>query len=291
MAVLGHTIALLAFPKNLPYNGLMAKFFGLDIPSGLEDAFNAIVSVVEGNSALNFKHRPSGKSIVRRSGLAAQSLFVLWQSLYDGFDSTRKGKWTDYWGTLPFGPHSGSNGWPGSGFSAFVYVNAPRYKAGEDLLLDPPAGYGPELITNGGFDGNADGWVLDYGDNPFSYTDHGVLVSTDDLADAYLRQTIEPLTAPNTFHLEFDMSVLRTGSDDTLYTKIDVDSAAGGEGYPYFFNGHWPDLDGVLRHYSYDGFLDGEGTDEGSTLEFKFVSDEIDAWDIFITNVSLKQVL
>lgn len=280
-----------AFLKIRPYNGLMAKFFGLDVPEGLAPLYFYIVNVVEGNASLNYKNRPSGKVAEKRKRLAGVSLFTFWESLWDGFDGSRKSAWTTYWGTLPFGSHSGAGGWPGSGYSAFVYVNAPRYRNGEDLLLDPPAGLGPELLLNPDFDGNADHWYFDYGDNQFVYDDHSIKLSTFDLIDAYVRQEIMPLVAPATFRLQLDMSVQRVGDDDNLYYNFNVDSSAGGEGYPQFSDGIWPDLDGVLRHYSWDGFLDGEGPDEGSTLTLDFFSDEIDAWEIVITNVSLKKVL
>lgn len=147
----------------------MVRIYGLDIPSGLEDAFYKIFATFREETAAFYRYSPSKGDSKKKLQRNIRSLFVLWQSLYDGFDSGRKSAWTTYWGTLPFGSHSGGGGWPGSGFSAFVYLNAPLYKAGMDLMLDPPSG--GDLITNGIFDGNADGWNLDGGTPVFYYTD------------------------------------------------------------------------------------------------------------------------
>lgn len=136
----------------------MAKIFGINIPAGWEDLFNlifrqqspALLNVL--NTAAPIKRRSSYSALVLRS------YFVMWQSLYDSFDSARRHSWDLYWLTLPFGSHSGANGWPGSGYSAFIYCNAPRYKAGLSLFFDPP--YGVECLQNIDFSQGANFWEL-----------------------------------------------------------------------------------------------------------------------------------
>jgi hypothetical protein len=120
---------------------VMAKILGLDIPAGLEDAYFKIVQFANGSTQnqINFKNTMLSRQKI--SNLANRSLFVLWQDLYNGFTQLRKTAWNEYWATLPFGSLGGPDYWPGSGYSAFVYLNAPRYRAGEDLLLDPPVPY------------------------------------------------------------------------------------------------------------------------------------------------------
>lgn len=139
----------------------MALFDGLDIPPELETLFNALLSLGNNSSSLGKRPVVSSGDTLKKRVLNNRSLFILWKSLYDGFDSTRKGAWQLYWATLPFGSHSGSNGWPGSGYSAFVYVNAPIYKVGGDLQLDPPT---INIVVNGGFSPTPDPW--DFDDEP-----------------------------------------------------------------------------------------------------------------------------
>lgn len=152
----------------------MPTFLDLDIPVGLEDLWNKIFRPID-VEITNFLS--SQIPVKRKSGymaLVLRSFFVMWQSLYNSFSVGRRASWNAYWLTLPFGSHSGTNGWPGSGFSAFIYANAPRYKLGLDLLLDPPGGFGDELLVNGNFTGNdigwdhiGDGWL--YGNNRESH--------------------------------------------------------------------------------------------------------------------------
>jgi hypothetical protein len=93
--------------------------------------------------------------------LIGRSLFVKFKYLWEVFDVERRARWTAYWGTLPFSSHSGLGQWPGSGYSAFVYVNAPRYKNEQDLLIDPP-GY-LNLCVNGDLHLGVEGWFLGNG--------------------------------------------------------------------------------------------------------------------------------
>lgn len=264
----------------------MARITDLDIPSGLEDLYNYVLSVLFDATAAGFKKRPSAGDAKKRAIRRGQSLFLLWQSLYDGFDGTRKGKWTTYWGTLPFGGHTGAGGWPGSGYSAFVYVNAPRYKNGEDLLLDPPGGYGPELILNGDFAGNADNWILDAGDDAFLYADGVVYVDYPALNDAYLQQVL-PLDNEANFHLTFNAAI-DTDTPGDFLMPLDIVSANGGTGFP-----HIADLEpngGVLTPYEFDFFCYLDDPDDTKTLQFAVLAGAVQV-TVTIDDVSLKQIL
>lgn len=116
----------------------MAWIDSLDIPAGLEYAWSKLFQFA--SAVLQNKIVVQPRTVSRRkyTGLLARSLIILWQPLYDSFSSGRRASWDVFWSTLPFGSHAGANGWPGSGFSAFIYINAPRYKFGYSLLLDPP---------------------------------------------------------------------------------------------------------------------------------------------------------
>ncbi len=139
----------------------MAKVPSLDIPSGLEEAYFKIVqfgSNLTQDTILLKRSSPARKNYYK---VGNHSLFVLWQDLYNGLSSARHIAWTAYWGTLPFGDHSGLSQYPGSGYSAFIYANAPRYQLGLDPLLDPPAF--PELLYNPNFLTALGHWSLDDG--------------------------------------------------------------------------------------------------------------------------------
>lgn len=127
----------------------------IDIPAGLEDAYHRVVSYLGGNNPDTIILRKGSPAKQNFYLFSDRSLFVKWKSIWADFDAPRKLSWSDYWESLPFSPHSGQNGWPGSGYSAFVYINAPRYKANLDLLLDPPVS---NLIYNGDFSLGDDGW-------------------------------------------------------------------------------------------------------------------------------------
>jgi hypothetical protein len=136
----------------------MVRIIGLEIPQGLEDFFWEVVFGIQGKQTFTIGMKRQLDSRIRTYKIIERSLFVKWQSLYNSFTSTRRHNWDEYWATLPFGSLGGPDYWPGSGYSAFVYVNAPRYKAGLDLILDAPL-Y-PELVYNGNFDVDLSGWVL-----------------------------------------------------------------------------------------------------------------------------------
>ena len=110
----------------------------INVPPGLEEAFAGVVALLGGNNPntiISTKPSPEKKNFKR---VADRSLFRLWQISYNDLTPTMKQLWTDYWITLPFGTHAGNNGYPGSGYSAFVHINAPRYQAGLPPLLTPP---------------------------------------------------------------------------------------------------------------------------------------------------------
>jgi hypothetical protein len=116
----------------------MARIFGLDIPSGLiEQFYNALTLKPSGEAESLGKRRPT-VSYATAETVGSRSLFRIFEPTWDTFLQDRRNRWASYWTSLPFGTHSGSGGWPGSGFSAFTYLNAPRWRAGLPLLLEPP---------------------------------------------------------------------------------------------------------------------------------------------------------
>lgn len=135
----------------------MVKIFGLDIPSGLEDLFFKIFQFGNNTTQTTIVGRTGFVTRAKKISWNTRSLFVRWASLYDGLTGGRHNAWTAYWISLPFSSHLGAGGWPGSGFSAFVYVNAPRLKAGLDLLLDPPTGV---VLYEEFFDSGVGTWEL-----------------------------------------------------------------------------------------------------------------------------------
>lgn len=110
----------------------------LSIPSGLEEAYMKVVQFGSASAQNVILKRRSSPARARFFYVGNRSLFIRWQSLYDSFTVTRRGHWTTFWESLPFGNHAGLNGYPGSGYSAFIYINAPRYEKGLSLLLEPP---------------------------------------------------------------------------------------------------------------------------------------------------------
>jgi len=218
---------------------------GPDVPAGLESIFNPLLSYTFGLTSLGYRFSPSSASANRRMSWISRSLFVLWEPIWDGFAGPRRAAWTAYWETLPFGSHSGAGGWPGTGYSAFVYVNAPRKRAGLDLLLDPP---GLELIFNGNFDGNSDGWSLvnfEYGDHDLRHI--GVLDYSnadssffflENLASYRLRWTCESDGDDNSiFSLDEGLNVgfsFSFGVTDGLQSFDEVVENTGGSSGDFF---------------------------------------------------------
>lgn len=135
----------------------MALFDTLDIPDALLDLWNAIFAVGNSGTTLGYRYSPSSRSPARRTALSVRSLLVILQPIWYDLTGAQYDAWEAYWSTLPFGPHSGLNGWPGSGFSAFVYENAKCYRAGLDWMLWPPT---YNMVYNGDFALGSSGWTL-----------------------------------------------------------------------------------------------------------------------------------
>lgn len=117
----------------------MAKLVGWSVPEYLIPAWQRLGKITLGIDSDTLRLNYPTLSYGKKKQLKDYSLFVLWEPLWATFDSTRRIAWQTFWG-----------GWPGSGYSSFVQINAPRYKAGLDLLLDPPS-LGPEILLNGTF--------------------------------------------------------------------------------------------------------------------------------------------
>lgn len=175
--------------------------FGLDIPDGLEQLFaNVVQLAVSGENYIAGLTLPAS-SFPKKQILRGRSIFVALAPTYDGLSDDRKSAWTTYWATLPFGTHSGAGGWPGSGFSAFSYVNAPLYVTGADLILDAP-GFGGELVLNPAFVTDDSNWT----ENGWSWLP-GVFTAVAADEDASIQgalATLATVFATRTFHLEFE---------------------------------------------------------------------------------------
>ena len=175
----------------------MIKFDFLEIISGLEADFWKIFTPREFDQFSGIYLMDKEASRPKKSKLALQSLFVLWESLYNSFDNSRRLRWTNYWITLPFSSHLGLHGYPGSGYSGFVYLNAPRYKLGLDLMLDPPTPF-IELILNGDFSMGSTNWTfsaVSFVSNEARFSNHGTL------------SQYRNLVLNGTYRLEFDIVI------------------------------------------------------------------------------------
>lgn len=164
----------------------MAKILGLDIPDGLENLFRAALQLKPNGDVDGIGLTLPKSTFRKKQDLRGRSLFIALESTWRGFDSTRRNAWQSYWETLPFGSHSGSNGWPGSGYSAFVYVNAPRIKANLDLLLDPPLS--SQLLLDPDLTGEGDLWTLE----GFEYTSPGIITTGTESFPQFF-QSIQPI--------------------------------------------------------------------------------------------------
>jgi len=131
----------------------MPTIFGLDIPPGLEGLYYAIFGYP--NSAnpnvirVNNTHVPR----IRKSSLIGISFLHYCEPFFTALTQTVKDLFTDYWGELPFGTHTGAGNWPGSGFSAFVYYNRQRPKNTFPLFLEPPFNFSCNLAYGFGATG------------------------------------------------------------------------------------------------------------------------------------------
>ena len=143
--------ALVPLQFLLRYNKrAMAILDSLNIPAGLEELWQKVLALKPNNLTLGVSLTSSQQHYAKKKRTAGRSYIPIFAPTYDALTLTQKTNWAAYWVGLPFGDHVGANGWPGSGFSAFLYVNAPRYKIGQDLLLDAPGTDG-NLIPNSNF--------------------------------------------------------------------------------------------------------------------------------------------
>lgn len=281
----------------------MAKIFGLEIPDGLENLFARVLQL-KPNGEVNGIGLTLPKTTYRKNTvLRGQSLFVGLESYWDSLNGTQKSGWTDYWESLDFSSHSGAGGWPGSGYSAFVYFNAPRVRDGLDIQLDPPAALGPDIIVNGGFDGTGYPWELNYDLPIFTWDDGIVYAEADEFDDGQVRQNVgawQQEGDAQDWRLEFDMRIV-VGAGGSLGFRATMDDSNGGEGYPTFFpespapfNG-WvtfePGDTGWL-HYSTDAHLGtNDPSDSTGTLCFIFAAFEYSHQEVYLDNISLRQIL
>lgn len=176
----------------------MAKLFTLSIPPGMETAFANVFALKPNLNVLGLSKTLPSQTFARAQITASRSLMVLWAPLFDSFTSTRRAAWDAYWGS-----------WPGSGFSAFIQVNAPLYRLSQPLLYDPP---GVNLVPNGNFNGNANDWSL----TNFVYSKNGLSVpDITSTASAY----------GGTFHLDdganYQVSFILSGAGNRQEVSVD----------------------------------------------------------------------
>lgn len=188
----------------------MVKFDELDIISGLEQAFFNIWQLNNKDTALAMYGKRTSPARKNFSRVGSRSYFVQLQSLYDSFTTMRRSAWDAYWATLPFGSHAGANGYPGSGYSAFIYVNAPLWKVGDDLILDPPMI--DNLLVNGTFDGTLDPWYVGDG---WLYGDDFVYINPGDWGGVPLGQELPSLIDGASYHIKYDVRLNANNFENT----------------------------------------------------------------------------
>lgn len=268
----------------------MAKILGLDIPSGLEDLFQkALTSRVLGGVLSLMRHRP-GVSQQTKYIITGYSLFQKWEYIWDEFLPLRREAWQNYWASLPFGSHEGENGWPGSGYSAFIYVNAPRYQSGLDLLLDPPNVLGTELIPNANFPLNLTGWDFSSSFSAYEWQSPGVVAfapNSEDFDNVDITMDSSTFTpSEGEFHCEVKYLIPPGNiARDFRLTFIDeVDS---------FEVVDWGDVDliddGEWHIVGHDFAIDAETTTPSFVRAMFSVQDSTD--DVFIDYISLKKYI
>lgn len=188
----------------------MVKFEELDIISGLEEAFFRIWQLNDKATALAMYAKKTSPARKNFSRVGSRSYFVQLQSLYNSFTSLRRSAWDAYWNTLPFGSHAGANGYPGSGYSAFIYINAPLWKAGDDLILDPPLV--TNMLINGTFDGTLDPWATGDG---WLFGDDFVYINPGDWGGVPLYQYVDGGTDGVSYKIKYDVRLNARNFEDT----------------------------------------------------------------------------
>lgn len=136
----------------------MVQFDSLDIIPGLEEAFFDIVQWADQALGVKLNSKRTKVARANRAMYRNRSYFLRFQYIYNHYPQVIKDAWTAYWLTLPYGDHHGGNGWPGSGFSAFIAANHVSIRDFNTWHNVPPMEI--ELLTNGDFVGSAAGWTL-----------------------------------------------------------------------------------------------------------------------------------
>lgn len=175
----------------------------LDIPSGLEEAYFKVVQFARASTQNRIILRRSSPARKNYYKVALRSLFVQLAPGYDLLADYRHVNWTIYWLTLPFGNHIGSNGWPGSGFSAFVYWNAPRLRAGLPLDLDPPIG--ANFFLNPSFTDGLTYWFIS--SLGASVYDGALAVEANSDPEGSIQQNFAVNFNPGTYRFSFRINV------------------------------------------------------------------------------------
>lgn len=194
----------------------MVKVTGLSVPDPLLTAYFRTMTSKTSFGVDNVGLKLPGQNWTRARRTSARSLFLIFQSTWDTFLSTRRDAWQAYWISLGHSFELTPAGWPGSGYSAFVEVNAPRYKLGEDLLLDPP-GLGDDIIINGNFATDTD-WFYYF---PGEIVDGHFHFLQGDSAYDQLVQSYDSLPLAARYRLELDL--IAPGTDGNINLAIITD--------------------------------------------------------------------
>lgn len=266
----------------------MSLIEGLDIIPGLEQAFFSIFNLGNNSTENKILVQPRTVSRPKYSKLALRSLVVLWTPIYDGLTGTQKLAWTTYWESLPFGSHSGFHGWPGSGFSAFVYLNAPRLRAGLPLKLSPLPELGPEILFNAALIGSYHGWTL----QGCVYIAGGVQVTADGggTYDATITQNIGALQ-PGVFRIEVTCSIPNSLNPEVSSAPYDpvrkvLFAGLGTTGTPRYLGVGVDSNGNVAQTYGVDATL---GNDPTKYFFRATVGADPDEGPILISGLSFKR--
>lgn len=148
-----------------------------------------------------------------------------------------------------------------------------RYRLTFDAYIGEEGGLGEELIVNGGFDGNADGWGLPEG---VTYNDNNILV-TPGSDNIYNDPSYGTITEGKTYRISFTIGGT-TGN-------------VGWGCYP-ILNDWWsPDIISFGTEYSVDLIALSSGILDGGDNPNYFVIGTGDGFDGTIDNVSVREVL
>lgn len=165
------------------------------------------------------------------------------------------------------------------------------------LLMDeghgnatPPGirGYGPEIILNGGFVGNADNWDLAEGGIAFEYASNAVHLPADLDDSAIMWQVMGEITQDALYHYSFDVQYIIS---DQAASSLDfyLGTESGGEDLVFVTN---IAPNGGITHYKGDINVPFEDVQETWLYSFIFSpgTDPVSP-NLILTNCSLKIVL